>query len=597
MLRDLEAGRAAAPASAAKRTVSIVLPLPVTRRSRLAAGAVVAAALLVAVPVTWRYVAAPVETTATAPVPATRHLAVLPFTVVGDESLRHIAAGVEEALSTKLFQIASVNVASAAAVERAAAKDSMAAIARDLGVEYLISGTVQGTAAGFRVSVGVHDASGEKQIWADEFSGVAGDLLAIEDQIYAKLLTALDVAPTSAEQARALSHATENIDAYQAYLRGRNAMRGQQDLKNVGAAIAFYDEALKHDPRFARAFAGKADSALRMFRATKESAWAEDALAAAQQAQALDPNLLEVHLALGSIYQATGKTTEALVELATAAQLAPSSDDVFRRLGRAYLASGRGEEAMAAYERAIEINPYYWVSHNAIAIAHVQLGAFDKAAEALKKVTELEPTNVSGHNDLGAVSLQLGRFDEAASAFQRALALEPRAQTYTNLGIAYAYAGKYGEAIVESLKAVDLEPNADQWRGNLGDAYRWAGQTDKAVEAYDKAIELALKALAVNSRDAMTRGNLATYQAKKGETAEGRRTIAAARAIDAANVNLMYFEAMIETLAGRKVEALAALESALEAGYPFSAVEHDPDLRILAGEGRFKELAATYAAN
>jgi serine/threonine-protein kinase len=596
---DLDAERAEIPKSSI-RSRSITLTLPVTSRAKLAVVAAVIVGVAAAVPLTRRYVlpAAMDQPVASAAAPVQRYVAVLPFRVIGEEAgLAHIAAGVEEALSTKLFQLPTLNVASAAAVERAAGKESLAAIARELGANLLISGTVQGTADGMRVTVALDDTNAGSRVWAQDFSGVSGDLLTIEDQIYNRLLSALNLVPTSEELARALSHPTENIEAYQLYLRGRNAMRGQQDLKNVTAAIGFYEEALKKDAGFARAYAGISDSALRLYRTTKESSWAEKALSSAQQAQRLDEKLVEVHLALGSIYQATGKTTEAIAELTIASELAPRSDEVFRRLARAYLASGRGGEAIQAYEKAVAVNPYYWVSYSALGVAHMTLGSPARAVETFRKVVELEPRNVSGHNDLGAAYLQMGRYDDSAAAFKRAIELQPTAQTYTNLGIAYAYGGKHADAIPMFERAVELSPNAEQFIGNLGDGYRWDGQATKAATAYSKAIALALKELAVNPRNAQVRGNLALYYAKKGDRTQAQRFMSDARAIDRTNINLIYAEAIVEVLAGRKDKALLSLEEALKAGYPFSAAQSDPDVHPLLADVGFKQLATKFGSN
>ncbi len=445
LLTDLESEHSAPLAG--KRTLSLTVPLPTTRRSKAAVVAVVLLSLAAAVPVVRRLVTAPSEgqtPTAAALVPIQKRIAVLPFKIIGDQAaLTPYAAGIGEALSTKLFQLPGITVASAAAVERASAKESLAAIARDLGTPLLVSGTVQSVGDGLRITVNLEDAEAGQRILSQDFSGLPADLLTLEDQIYSSLIASMDVKPSSEQLARGLSHPTENIEAYQLYLRGRNAMRGQQDDKNVKAAIGFYEEALKHDAGFARAYAGISDSALRLYRTTKDPAWAEKALSSAQQGQRLDEKLLEVRLALGSVYQATGRTAESIAELTVASELAPSSDDVFRRLGRAYLQSGRGEDAIKAYEKAVAVNPYYWVSYGALGNAHVQLGAYGPGAEALKKVIELEPSNVSGHNDLGATYLQMGRYDEAAAAFTKALEIQPIAQTYTNLGITNAYAGRH----------------------------------------------------------------------------------------------------------------------------------------------------------
>ena len=592
---DLESGHAAPVPSIPARSVSIVLPLPATRRSAWIAGAVAAIALAVAVPASLRYVEASRTGDtgpAAAPVVAQKHVAVLPFRVVGDqEALAPIAAGVEETLTARLFQVPAVTLAPAAAVERAAAKDSLAAISRELGANLLVSGTVQGNQTALRVTVTIDDTAAGTRIWARDFSGVAGDLLTIEDQIYSSMVEALGIELTGEALVRAVSHPTENIDAYQSYLRGRNAMRAQQDAKNVLAAIAFYEGALKQDPQFARAYAGIADAAVRLYRLTRENSWLDRALSAALQAKRLDERLVEVRLALGSVYQTTGKTAEAIAELSAASELAPSSDDVFRRLGRAYLATGRGDEAIASYEKAVTLNPYYWVSYSALGFAHLQLGSYQKAIESYLKTIELEPDNVTGHNDLGAAYMQMGRFEEAAASFSRALELQPIAQTYTNLGIAYASAGKHDAAIPMFEKAVELSPNAEMFIGNLGDGYRWAQQPAKAAAAYDRAIALALKDLQVNPRNAAARGNLALYYAKKGDRARAAQMIASARAIDGANVNLAYAEAVIRVLAGDSTAAFAPLEDAFAAGYPLSAAQHDPDLRPLVSLPAFNSLA------
>jgi tetratricopeptide (TPR) repeat protein len=522
VLHDLESQHAVAPAPSvslpAGRTVSITLPLPTTRRSKIGVGIALIAVIGLGGFAVRQYVLTPRNASTTvAPVP-TKYVAVLPFQVVGDATtVSPLAAGVVEALSSKLFELPSLNVASPAGAQNAATRGSQAEIAHELGVTLLVTGTVQGNAENLRVTVALDDVPQGKRIWSQDFSGLSADLLTIEDQIYARLLNALNVSLTNEQTARAVSHPTENIEAYRLYLSGRNAMRGQQNVENVKAAISLFEQAAQKDPSFALAYTGISDGSVRMYRTTKESAWKDKALAAAQQARNLDDKLVEVHLSLGSAYQETGKTSEAIAELTLASELAPNSDDVLRRLGRAYLSMGRGREAVQAYEKAIKANPYYWVSFGALGNAHMRLGNYEAALVSLSKVVELDPKNVTGHNDLGAAYLMLGRFDDAASSFKKVLELRPIAETYTNLGIAYASNDKHSEAIPMFEKAVSLKPNSEQFVGNLADGYRWSGDATRAAATYDKAIGLALTDLKVNPRNTSARGNLALYYAKKGD--------------------------------------------------------------------------------
>ncbi len=528
--------------------------------------------------------------TPSAPLPVRRRMAVVPFQVVGDQNvLGDVATGLEEALTAKLFQLDGVSLASPAAVERAGTTKSIEELGRELGVSHIVAGTVQGTADRLRIVVNLEDLAAKNRLWTQEFTGVPGDLLTLQDSIYTGLLGALDVTLSNEEAARAVAHPTENIEAYGLYLKGRTAMRGEQDPKNVASAINLYEEALKRDSRFALAYAGIADGALRMYRFTKESTWASKALSAAQQAQRLDDELVEVHLALGSVYQATGRTNEAIAELGRASELAPNSDESYRRLARAYVASGRAEDAIRAHERAIAINPYYWVNYDTLGASCLQLGMHDRAIQAFQKVIELEPENVNGHNDLGAAYLEIGRFEEAARAFEKALTLLPNPETYTNLGISYYFVGKFNEAVPMFEKAVELSPNSETFVGNLGDGYRWAGQRDKARATYEKAIALALKELQVDRRNAGVRGSLGLYYAKIGDVKQADRFIRDARAIDRSNVLLMFEEAIIYALSNRNTEALTALEEALKAGYPVSMIQNDPDLRTVRAGSSLRE--------
>jgi eukaryotic-like serine/threonine-protein kinase len=524
-----------------------------------------------------------------------RRMAVLPLTVTGDPApLAHVATGIREALSAKLFQLSQVSLASGSAVEGAGSlrSGSIEQIGRELGVTLIVSGNVQTTNDRLQIDVGLDDVSTRRKIWTQQYFGLPEDLLTLEDQIYAALVGALGLTPSRDEQARAIAHPTENFEAYEFYLKGRNTMRGRQDPKNVQAAIAFFEQALSKDAGFTLAYTGIADGALQMYRFTRDGTWSARALSAAQQAASLDDKLVEVHLALGSAYRATGRLAEGISELRIAAQLAPNSDEAFRRLGSGYLGDGRAAEAIEAHQRAVAINPYYWFNHNALGAAYFRLGDYDKAIEANHKVIELDPANVNGHNDLGAAYLQTGRFEQAAGAFEKALKSLPNPETYTNLAISYYYNGKFAEAVPFFEKAVELNRNEEQFVGNLADGYRWAGLQEKAAATYDRAIGLALRQLRVNPRNAGVRGHIGMYYAKKGELALGTKFLNDARAIDRTSVDLIYGDALLNALANRPTQAFDSLKAALEAGYPATMAAADPDLKVLRDDPRFRELLA-----
>jgi tetratricopeptide (TPR) repeat protein len=430
-----------------------------------------------------------------------------------------------------------------------------------------------------------------------EFSGVPQDLFTLEDQIYGKLLDALAVKLGPAELARTSAHPTENIQAYDLYLRGQDAMRSQLNEQNVQTAIGYYEHAIREDRNFVLAYTGLADASLRMYRYKNDRFWADKALGVSQQAQRLNDNAPEVHFTLGSVYSATGKSAEAVSELRRALQLVPKSDDGYRRLGDAYRAVGQKQEAIAGYVKATELGPYYWFNWNALGSAYFRFGDNQKALESFQRVAELDPTNASAYVNIGAVYFQEGKWADCIPVFQKSLDLDKRVVTYSNLGTVYFYLKRYDDAVKMFQKAVEMSPDSEFFVGNLADAYRWSAHAAEAKSTYDKAIALAYKKLQVNPRDATTMEHLAAYSAKQGDLKTASMFIQRARVIDPSNISLLYTQAVIYCLADRQQDALQYVSQAIQKGLSPQVVKNDPELSKLQTHSEFASLMSKYSKN
>jgi serine/threonine protein kinase/tetratricopeptide (TPR) repeat protein len=525
-----------------------------------------------------------------------KYVAVLPLKVMGDEnSLRYVADGLVDALSAKMFQLQEVHVASSSAVEKVAAEQqSIEKTARALGVNLILEGMVQGNADKLRVTLNLENVADNHRVWTKEFSGVPQDLLTLEDEIYADLVDALNLKPTNDELARSGVHPTENTTAYDLYLKGRNALRGTQGVRDTQAGLKLLEDALKQDPNFALAYTGVADANLRLYRDTNDSLYAQKAIAAAQRAEQLSPNLPEVHLALGSAYDTSGRSAEAIRELKTALELAPNSDDAYRRMGDALRASGKKAEAIAAYQSAVNANPYYWYNHDTLGSAYFRYGDTEKALEEYQRVTELAPDNAVGYQNTGAVYFRRGDYEKSIPFYQKALEIEPHASIYSNLGTAYFFLKRYEEAIKMFEKAVESNPKDEQLLGNLADTYRASGNMQQAVATYDKAIGLAYQQLQVNPRSADVMGDLALYYAKKGDSKNAQQYIRQARAITPADLQLLYSEVQINAITGQTEQAMHSLEEALQKGYSAEEAQRDPELDKLQSLPEFSRLMNQY---
>jgi eukaryotic-like serine/threonine-protein kinase len=525
-----------------------------------------------------------------------KYIAILPLKLLGDEkTLGYVADGIEEALVAKLFQLKEVRLASSSAVEAAVKKNlPIGKLAREVGANLVMQGMVQGTSDKLRVTLKLEDANTGRTVWSQEFQGVPGDLLTLEDQIYGNVVAALELKPSTEELARTGAHPTENLKAYDLYLQGRNILRNSHDASGVQSAIALFEQAIEKDSNFALAYAGLADASLHIYGENKDNIWAQKAILAAQQAERLSNTAPEVHLSLGGVYTATGRNAQAITELKRALALAPNSDEAYRRLGDAYTATGQSNDAIAAYKSAVAANPYFWMNHNALGKAYLELGDSAKALPALQKVTELASDNPMGYENIGITFYRNGQWSEAIPYFQKALSITPSAATYSNLGTAQFFLKNYEESIRMYRKAVELAPDNETYHGNLGDAYRWSGHSDKAVAAYDEAIKRAFQELQVNPRSAGTMGDVAVYYAKKGDAHNALQYIQQARSINPEDLQLMYSEAMVKALVGRPEDALKSLRLALQKGWPAQEAWNDPELQKLQALPQFSQLVKEF---
>ncbi len=602
---DLDAQQArttGSPARVGAQTISIQIPKP-TRRTGLLAAAILVLMVGAAVslpPVRHWFARTPASSPANTQ-PA-YYLAVLPFKVVGDDSSRYLADGIVDSLTAKLSGLHYLYVAPQSGVNAALSQPNDSAIAHALGVGLLVKGTVQ--SAGDRISVVIAmddtaaSTSRNRHLppYRREFSGDRRDLLTLEDQMFQGIAAGLGGALTSEDRARTAAQPTQDIDAYDLYLKGQNLLRGRQNAKNSEAALNFFNDAIKRDPNFALAYTGVADSSLRLYSQTNDSVWTTRALGAAQHAESLNPNLPEVHFSLGSIYTAIGRTNEAIAQLKEALKLAPNSDDGLRRLGSAYMKANRQQDAIQALAEATRVNPYLWTNFNSLGRAYFKIGENEKALAAVRKVTEIDPGNPTGWSNVGAAYYRLGNWSASVTALQKAIALDPSPFYHAQLGTAYFFMGRYADAAGMFEIAVQKSPASAAYQMDLADAYRWAGQPDKAAAGYDRAIAQALKDLDVNPRNAESLGILAVSYAKKRDDSKASTFIHQARQIDSKDTDLMYKEATIHALAGRTPDAIAVLKQALENGYNREEARSDPELKDLRQSPEFARMQRDLAA-
>jgi serine/threonine protein kinase/tetratricopeptide (TPR) repeat protein/TolB-like protein len=510
------------------------------------------------------------------------YVAVLPFWAIGSDSkLEYYAEGISEAISSRLSSARRVHPTSPAALEKVDLSQPAESVAKKVGANLVVRGTVQNQGDQIEVVANIYNVESHKPVWSKSFVDTRQNLLPLQDEVANQLVRELGGNDEAEARVASAQPPTQNLDAYDLYLRGRDILKHRQSEKDAQAALELFKQACAKDPGFALAWTGVADASLEMFRLNRDSFRVEEALATAREATRRDSRLPEVHFALGSVYTQTGNNAEAVAEIKRALKLEPNSDDGYLRLGHAYEGLGQNEAALSAFKKAVELNPYYWYNHDQLGKAYYRMGRNEDALKEFKRVAELDPANESVHNAMGIVYSRLSRWEECIQEFQKAIELHPSANAYNSLGTAYFYAGRYAEAIPMFEKAINMDPHKAVFIGNLADAYRNLNQGEKARATYDRAIQVAYQQLQVNPRDASSLGNVALYEAKEGQILEAEEAIRRARSMNGSNNQLMYDEAVVEALAGHNRDALRALQRSLQNGFSAEEARKDPELARL----------------
>ena len=209
---------------------------------------------------------------------------------------------------------------------------------------------------------------------------------------------------------------------------------------------------------------------------------------------------------------------------------------------------------------------------------------------------KLEPEQYYGYEGQALVYFRQGKYEASIQASEQALKFRPHQQTYLDFGTAYFYAGRHNEAMKMFEKAVELEANNELYLGNLADAYRRAGQKERRRRDVRPGNRAGLQGPERQPSRHQHDGQPGARLREEGRAGAGLRTDRPRWAIDAADVDLLYTEAVVHAIAGRAAEAIASLRAAFERGYSPAQALREPDLEKLSKLSDFQRLTREFAA-
>jgi TolB-like protein/Flp pilus assembly protein TadD len=538
-------------------------------------------------------------------------IAVLPFAnMSGDPVNDPFTAGMHDDLLTQLSKISALETASRTSVRKYRDGDqSIPEIALELKVHTVVEGGVQRSDDRLRINVQLIDGQTDKHLWAETYDRQlsATNIFAIQSEMAKAIAASLKAALLPSEEQAIDKVPTRNLAAYDAYAEGRHNL-DIESTTGLATAAEQFKTATRLDPGFAAAWAGRCEAQRRRFLRTSDQALFEGAERACTQALTLDPDQVEVLIALGGLYRTYGEYSkaEASLQRALFAKAEQTLDkalsindieaDTHIEMGLVYASQGRLIEAEAALLRAAELNPSSWSAQSSLFLFYYTYderpGRIELAIRHAELAMNISPDNPSSWNNLGSAYFMSQDYDRASEAWGHSLALEPTRTGYTNTGVALHYAGRFTESAEMQRKATEMAPDDHRPWGRLGDSLSFVdGQSDSALRAYRKAIPLARANLRINDKDWRTWGLLATYLAHSGEQQEALAAASEALEHSEHKAEALYYAAQVY-LAGNDMQAsFDALEQAVDkdATYrPLIAV--DEMFAALRADERFQNL-------
>lgn len=426
--------------------------------------------------------------------PPIKGIAVLPLAnLSGDPGQDYLADGMTEELIGRLAAIRNLRVISRTSVMQfKETKQSVPDIAKKLGVDALVEGSVIRDGNRIRVHAQLIRAATDEHFWSETYDRELSDALALESDVAQSIAEKVEVTLSGDEHARLANTRTVPPEVYEAYLKGRFALDHYSNRDDIQKSIQYFDEATKKDPAFAPAYVGlaKAYGQLRtIFIGDRPEPLDPKVMSMARKALNLDSQLAEAHLVLANAEVIDWRWTDAESEYKRTLELNPNDATAHLEMANWLLSQGRSEEALSWARRGRELDPVL-VTGDPIGWILFCEYRYDEAIREWRSDLALNPDDPGTLWRISYPLIAQGHTDQAIPFLEKAVAVSKGSAGPEGVLVrAYAHAGRRGDALrlLEELKArnrIGYIPAAA-----LVNAYLGVGDNDNALLWLSKACD------------------------------------------------------------------------------------------------------------
>jgi non-specific serine/threonine protein kinase len=391
-------------------------------------------------------------------------IALLPFENISpDKESDYFSDGLTEELILSLSKLKNMRVVSrTSTMQYKGTKKDIKTIGRELGARYILEGSVRKFQEDLRITVQLVDVESDAQLWAAKYKGKLADVFDIQEQVAEQIVDALMVKLSPSEKVVLTKRSTENPEAFDYYMRARNALY-RRTKTDINSAIQLFQRAIELDRRYATAYAGLGEAYATLYQdLERHDSYLDKAVEACHKALMYDATLSEAYAALGIAYFNKKLLEDALGSGRKALELDPNNSTAYWVLGRIYHSTDQDRLAVDVYKKCIDLNPDFYSAHTDLYTSYEKLGEVEKAKDALQRVLQVIPRYLQSHPDDGRAHMLHGIF--------------------------LVYAGQNEDAKVEAAKALSLNPTDPLMQYNGACFYARIGETALAVESLRNSV-------------------------------------------------------------------------------------------------------------
>ena len=410
-------------------------------------------------------------------------IVVLPLVnVTGDADTEYLSEGIAEDLINSLSRLSKPRViARSTAFRFKGSKIDPVQIGRELNVHAVFAGRMTLRGDTLTVQADLTDVASGTQLWGEQFNKKLGDIFIVQEEIARRISEGLHLKLTGAEQQQLARRYTDNVTAYQLYLKGRFwAFKFSEE--GMQKAREYFQQAIQLDRSFALAYAGLAEYHIIYYDPTKAAAAAKDA---AVKALELDETLTEAHYSLALVSGAyEWNWTKAEQEYLRAIELSPGSASAHDWYGWYLAQVGRTDEAIDRLRLAQHLSPHSVHINTNLGRAYYWGRKWDRAIEQFLTALELDPNFWMARIFLGLAYEQQAKYEQAVAEFRKSSKVFPEAPAYVGHGLAVS--GKMSEAR-KVLNDYSRSKSPTSWA--LATLYAGLGDRDQAFAWLEKAAQ------------------------------------------------------------------------------------------------------------